>query len=116
MSDNIIATDRERRLLPGPAMLGLLLGLLVLGILLSFTMGRYPVPLRELIAILADRLLGWLPFVDIDPFWEHTQEIAVWNVRMPRILIAVLVGAALSAAGACYQGVFQNPMAAPAVG
>ena len=109
MSDNLVVSDREKRLLSGPAMIVLLLALLILGILFSFTLGRYPVPLNELVAIILDRL----PFVDIPNFWEHTQEIAVWNVRMPRILIAVLVGAALSVAGACYQGVFQNPMAAP---
>ena len=39
--------------------------------------------------------------------------IAVHNVRLPRILMACLVGCALSAAGASYQTVFQNPMAAP---
>ena len=109
MSDNIVVADREKRLLSGPAVIALLFLLLVLGILLSFTLGRYPVPLKELICIILDRI----PFVNIPVFWENTQEIAVWNVRMPRILIAVLVGAALSAAGACYQGVFQHPMAAP---
>ena len=42
-------------------------------------------------------------------------QAAVWNVRLPRVLMSVLVGACLSAAGAAYQGVFQNPMAAPDV-
>ena len=37
----------------------------------------------------------------------------LFNVRMPRILLACLVGCCLSAAGASYQGIFQNPMAAP---
>lgn len=40
-------------------------------------------------------------------------ETVVWNIRMPRILLACLVGCCLSAAGASYQGVFQNPMASP---
>lgn len=35
------------------------------------------------------------------------------NIRMPRIIMACLVGCCLASAGACYQGVFQNPMAAP---
>jgi len=109
MSDNITVSDREKRLLPPPAVLALLLCALAAGILLSFSLGRYPVPIKELIAILVNRL----PSVNITQFWEHTQEVAVWNVRMPRVLMAVLVGASLSAAGACYQGVFQNPMAAP---
>ena len=109
MSNKLELSDRERRLLSGPTVILLLFCALVLGILLSFTLGRYPVPPRELIAIILNRL----PLISIPEFWEHTQEIAVWNVRMPRVLMAVLVGAALSAAGACYQGVFQNPMAAP---
>jgi iron complex transport system permease protein len=40
-------------------------------------------------------------------------ETVVFNIRMPRILMACLVGCSLSTAGAAYQGVFQNPMAAP---
>lgn len=37
----------------------------------------------------------------------------MWNIRLPRVLLSVLVGACLAAAGASYQGVFQNPMASP---
>ena len=82
--------------------------LLILGVLLSFRIGRYPVPLQELLGILG----GKLGFV-AEPFWTKQMESAVWNVRLPRILLSVLVGACLSAAGASYQGVFQNPMASP---
>lgn len=109
MSDKLVMGDREKRLLPGGTVILLLIAALLLGILLSFNLGRYPVAPKELMGI----LLSKLPLVNIIPFWEHTQEIAVLNVRLPRIMLAVLVGASLSAAGACYQGVFQNPMAAP---
>ncbi len=40
-------------------------------------------------------------------------EEVVWYLRMPRILAAALVGASLSMAGACFQGVFQNPLVSP---
>ena len=40
-------------------------------------------------------------------------EAAVWNIRLPRVVMSVLVGACLASAGASYQGVFQNPMASP---
>lgn len=40
-------------------------------------------------------------------------EAAVMNIRLPRVLLACLVGCCLSSAGAAYQGVFQNPMASP---
>lgn len=85
--------------------LGLILGL---GILLSFSLGRYPVPPGELLGILGSRL--GLP---ISPFWTEAMEAAVWNIRLPRVLLSVLVGGCLAAAGAAYQGVFQNPMASP---
>lgn len=74
----------------------------------SFLLGRYPVPVGELFGILGQKL--GLP---ITPFWTAQMESAVWNIRLPRILLSVLVGAGLSAAGAGYQAVFQNPMASP---
>ncbi len=87
----------------------LILGfVLVLGILLSFSLGRYPVPLGELLGILGARL--GLPIL---PFWTDAMEAAVWNIRLPRVLLSVLVGGCLAAAGAAYQGVFQNSMASP---
>jgi iron complex transport system permease protein len=41
------------------------------------------------------------------------QETVVLRVRLPRVAAAMLVGAALSASGAAYQGVFRNPLVAP---
>jgi len=82
--------------------------LLLICILASFLFGHYPVPLRELLGILGRRL--GLP---ISRFWTDQMETAVWNIRLPRVLLSVLVGACLAAAGAAYQGVFQNPMASP---
>ena len=82
--------------------------LLLLCILGSFLLGHYPVPLRELVGIFGSKL-----GVPIAPFWTTQMETAVWNIRLPRVLMSVLVGACLAAAGASYQGVFQNPMASP---
>ena len=73
----------------------------------SVTLGRYPIGLKELGGILAAR------FWDIEPFWTKTQESLLLQHRLPRIILACLVGGSLSCAGAAYQGVFQNPMAAP---
>ena len=75
--------------------------------LLSFVMGRYGVPLGQVVRIL---LSGVLP---LEKTWTGNMAIAVLNVRLPRILLACLVGCGLSAAGTGYQTVFQNPMAAP---
>ncbi|MBP3683797.1 MAG: iron ABC transporter permease [Oscillospiraceae bacterium] len=73
----------------------------------SVTLGRYPISLKELAGILASR------FWEIEPFWTKTQESLLLQHRLPRILLACMVGGCLSCAGAAYQGVFQNPMAAP---
>ena len=75
--------------------------------LLSFVVGRYGVPLGQVVRIL---LSGMLP---LEQTWTDNMAIAVLNVRLTRILLACLVGCGLSAAGTGYQTVFQNPMAAP---
>ena len=99
----------EKKRLSGTTVILLLAVALILAVLLSFSVGRYSVSFRALCGILINRL----PFVQAEPFWTAAQEAVVWNIRLPRILLAVLVGACLSAAGAAYQGVFQNPIASP---
>lgn len=87
----------------------LLMGfVLIVCILSSFSLGRYPVPIKQLLGIFLSRI--GLP---VEITWTAQMEAAAWNVRLPRILLSVLVGACLSSAGAAYQGVFQNPMASP---
>lgn len=81
---------------------------LILCTLASFTLGRYPVPLGKVLGI-----LGYKLGLPITPYWTSQMEAAVWNIRLPRILLSILVGACLAAAGGAYQGVFQNPMASP---
>ena len=60
--------------------------------LLSFVLGRYGVPLGEVVKILLSRVFP------IEQTWTDNMAIAVWNVRLPRILLACLVGCGLSAA------------------
>ncbi len=85
----------------------LLVFLLIIVFLVSFTLGRYGVPLSEVVKILFNRV------IPLRQTWTAEMETVVINIRLPRILMACLVGCCLSAAGASYQGVFQNPMAAP---
>lgn len=101
----------SHRQLAGPPAIIIFISLLVACTLLSFTLGRYPVALKELLAILGNKIFGL--FKNSEKFWTDQMEAAVWNVRLPRVILSVLVGACLSAAGASYQGVFQNPMASP---
>ena len=77
--------------------------------LFSFSIGRYGVPVKEVIRIFVNKL------VPLQQTWTKEMETVVINIRLPRIVMASLVGGALSAAGASYQGVFQNPMASPDV-
>jgi iron complex transport system permease protein len=76
--------------------------LLVLGMVISLSLGRYPIPINEILA----RFLG-------KNFDSPRTEAILFNVRLPRIMLACLVGTSLAAAGAAYQGVFQNPLASP---
>ncbi len=85
----------------------LLFVILILAMLASATLGRYPIGLKELAGIILSR------FLELEPFWTPVQEALFLNHRLPRILLACLVGCCLSASGAAYQGIFQNPMAAP---
>lgn len=101
--DSPFQIEKKHRAVTG--VLGLLL---IAAVLVSFLFGRYPVPLKELLGILWNHMVGGL-----EPFWTGQMDAAVWNVRLPRILLSVLVGSSLAAAGAAYQGVFQNPMASP---
>ena len=82
---------------------------LLLAVIVSFYLGRYPIPVKELGAILLSKIFP------VEHFWTDTMETVLFNIRLPRILLACLVGCCLSAAGASYQGIFQNPMAAPDV-
>ena len=86
----------------------LLMCVLFLAIFLfSFSIGRYGVPLKEVVRIFLSKIFP------LQQTWTAEMETVVINIRLPRIIMASLVGCALSTAGASYQGVFQNPMASP---
>lgn len=81
--------------------------LLVIVFIVSFSLGRYGVPVKEVTRILLHKVFP------LEITWTKQMETAVINIRLPRLLLACLVGCCLSAAGAAYQAVFQNPMASP---
>lgn len=53
--------------------------------------------------------------IPVTPDWTSQVETVLFNVRLPRVLMAALIGAGLAAAGAAYQGIFKNPMVSPDV-
>ncbi|MEU8132394.1 FecCD family ABC transporter permease [Streptodolium elevatio] len=82
-----------------------LLGAVVAGLLV----GAADLPVRGVLLALVDEL----PFVDVDHGLSPVQHSVLMEIRMPRVLGAVVVGSLLAVAGAGYQGVFRNPMADP---
>jgi iron complex transport system permease protein len=54
-----------------------------------------------------------LQFTPIEQTWIDHQEVIIIDVRLPRVLLAGLVGAALATAGCALQGLLKNPMADP---
>ena len=58
-------------------------------------------------------LLAKLPFIHAEPTWASNIETIIFDIRLPRLLLAGLVGAALAVAGTTYQGLFRNPLADP---
>jgi iron complex transport system permease protein len=93
-----------RSALPG---LAIATGVLIAGLLLAFTIGRYPVSLAELGHVLFAKISGHRP--DVSPAVESV----ILQVRGPRVLAAALVGAALAVAGTAFQGLFRNPLVSP---
>lgn len=58
-------------------------------------------------------LLDHLPGISIDSGVTEREWTIIWDLRMPRVVLAGLVGAMLSVGGASYQGVFRNPLVDP---
>lgn len=85
----------------------ILLAVLAATLMISFLLGKFPIGPKEIAGIVAAE------FVDITPFWSPEKTQVFWTIRLPRILLACVVGIALSTAGLVYQNVFENPMASP---
>jgi iron complex transport system permease protein len=83
------------------------LALLAVAVLAAFAVGRYPVSPGELVTLVQSKLTGTAHAL------PATVETVVFGIRGPRILAALLVGAALAASGAAYQGLFRNPLVSP---
>jgi iron complex transport system permease protein len=98
--------DREKRK-TGLFVIILLIIILLVTATLSLLLGRFDISVRECFGIIFSKILP------IEPFWTKVQNNMLMMVRLPRVVIAVLVGASLSVAGTSYQCIFRNPMSAP---
>jgi iron complex transport system permease protein len=76
---------------------------------LGVGLGPVSLPLRSV----GIELLNLLPYVDLDSGLNPREIAIITELRLPRVVLGLLVGAMLSLAGGCYQGVFRNPLADP---
>ena len=83
--------------------------LLVAVVILAAALGSVQIPFLTTSSILISKL----PLIELTPNWTGALETIVLEIRLPRVLLAGLVGAALATAGATYQGLFRNPLADP---
>lgn len=104
--------DLERRWEARRHAVWLMAAATVLVMVVAVGMGAVPVPAGHVIGIITGRLV---PAFAPTSSWTASHETIVWVIRLPRVLLAGMVGAALALAGATYQGVFRNPMADPFV-
>ncbi|WP_129662032.1 FecCD family ABC transporter permease [Rothia uropygialis] len=99
----------EIRRLPLSATLTLGVVLLLALMVLSVSIGPVRVMLVDVWHILSAPLLGG------DESLNQRDVSVVWQLRVPRILLGVMVGAALAISGACLQSLFNNPLADPGI-
>lgn len=85
--------------------------LLLFSIVVSLSLGSAQLPLAQVWRILWHQLPIIGDWVTVD--WPVSSEQIIAKVRLPRVLLAILVGACLSLAGAGFQGVLRNPLADP---
>ena len=86
-------------------------GLAILVLITSASMlsGAASIPASDVLRI----LVAALPGVNVEADWPATWDRIIWEIRLPRVALAGLVGATLAYAGATYQGVLRNPLADP---
>jgi iron complex transport system permease protein len=88
-------------------------GIVALGValVLGVGLGTVAISPADTLGILAERLLG----IRVDQVWSPATETIVWDLRLPRVLTSMVVGAGLAVAGTTFQGLLRNPLADPYV-
>jgi iron complex transport system permease protein len=107
--DAVPLVREQKPFMTRAAGLGFLIALMILmaGLVLSFNVGRYPVGFGEIANVVMSKLTGSAASV------PPTVQSVILQVRGPRVLAGVLVGAALAVAGTAFQGLFRNPLVSP---
>ena len=85
--------------------LGTLIVVLLLAAAVAATIGAAGIPL--------ERLPAALGLTQGDPAMVARDQLVLWSIRLPRIALAIMIGALLAASGTLMQGLFRNPLADP---
>lgn len=104
---HIVSWPRRRFVMPSLMTLGLIV--LGLSISVAVSVGAVAVPLGTVWGIVMDRLIPGIVTTD----WSTGQSAIVWDIRLPRAILAAMVGAGLALVGASLQSVTRNPLADP---
>ncbi|MBS3827819.1 FecCD family ABC transporter permease [Proteus mirabilis] len=83
----------------------LLLFSVVVVVVIAITSGKYSLTVNELWTVVSSKLTGHIE--------ESRTATVFWQIRLPRVLAAILIGGGLAIAGAAYQGMFRNPLVSP---
>lgn len=78
--------------------------------------GKYAISVLVLLTSICLAVTVGSVAIPLSTFWDNTDEAAyniLWTIRVPRVILAALVGAALAMAGAAFQGLLKNPLADP---
>ena len=102
--------NRETRRLASSTLLALMVVLFVATLFANVGMGAVEIPPLQALSIILSHagIETGVPF-------EHRTDAILWNIRLPRVALGILVGGGLALAGAALQGVFRNPLAEPGV-
>ncbi|MEN5387518.1 iron ABC transporter permease [Aliarcobacter skirrowii] len=89
-----------------------LIVILILMINISLFLGQYEISLNEYFMFI-QKLLGFNSSLSIEKY--ETMKSIIFDIRLPRIISAVLIGASLAVAGASFQAMFVNPLVSPGI-
>lgn len=97
----------KKKILTWSSMIILLIIILILSAIISLTIGSASIPPDVVFQIIINQLFN------LGNSFPKNWDMIVWNYRLPRLLLAILIGLSLAVAGATMQGLFRNPLADP---
>ena len=106
----IILTKEKKALRNERVLLIVLVIMLIGALMISLGFGRYSIPIEQLFRVLGQKISGKTPLPE-----DKEADLVLFLIRLPRLLLNIMVGAALSVSGASFQGLFRNPMVSPGI-